>query len=237
MIEFKNLAVGFNQKIILDHLGGEIKPGELIALMGINGVGKSCFIKTLTHLISPINGELKMDGQNYSVYSPVEIAKKMAVVLTDKIQIDYLRVQELISLGRSPHTNFWGNLNADDKKALDEVAELLKLGPIYDKFFSDLSDGQKQKVLLARALVQRPQYLFLDEPTTYLDIPSKIDLMKVLKVVSREKKMGVLFSTHDLDLVKDVVDQIWLVDSAGFMHKKSPEEMFRSGLLKENFNI
>lgn len=237
MIQFNNLTVGFNHKKILSHLQGEVRKGDLIALMGINGAGKSCFLKTITGLNPMISGELFLDEKAYSEYSEIEIAKKISVVLTDKVQVDYLGVRELVTLGRSPHTNFWGEISLEDHKAIDEVMVMLNLEKIQDRFFSDLSDGQKQRVLLARALVQSPDYLFLDEPTTYLDIPSKIELMKILRAVSTERCVGVFFSTHDLNLVEKVVDQIWLIDSEGVLHKKSPEEMNRSGLLVKNFNL
>lgn len=237
MIEFQNLTVGFNNKPVLSNLSGVIKPGELVALMGINGIGKSCFIKTVTGVTSLLSGDLKLDNKFYNDFTALEMAKNLAIVLTDKIQVDFLKVEELISLGRSPHTNFWGDLEENDNQELSHVIKLLKIDAIYDRFFSELSDGQKQKILLARALVQAPRFLFLDEPTTYLDIPSKIELMKILKIVSHQKNIGVLFSTHDLDLIKNVVDVIWLVDSDGVLHKKSPEEMNQSGLLSKNFNI
>lgn len=237
MIEFHNLSVGFNQHPVLKNLTGTIRPGELIALMGINGVGKSCLLKTVTGLIPAIEGDLLIDHKPYGGFSPLEMAKNIAVVLTDKVQVDFLRVGELITLGRSPHTNFWGDLEKEDHQTMDEVVKLLKIDSIYDRYFSDLSDGQKQKVLLARALVQGPRFLFLDEPTTYLDIPSKVELMKLLKIVSHQKNVGVLFSTHDLNLIESVVDVIWLVDAEGVLHQKSPEEMTQSGLYRENFNI
>lgn len=237
MIEFKNLSVGFNHKTVLSKLNGEIAQGKLIALMGINGVGKSCFLKTMTMINPPICGEFKIDNIDIKDISNLEMAKIMAVVLTDKIQADFLKVEELIRLGRSPYTNFWGGLSENDNQNLDDVVKLLKIEPIYDRYYSDLSDGQKQKVLLARALAQGPRYLFLDEPTTYLDIPSKIELMKILKIVSHEKKMGVFFSTHDLNLIEESVDEIWLIDSEGVLHKKSPVDMHLSGLLQKNFNI
>lgn len=237
MIQFKNLSVGFNHKIILSNLEGRIEEGKLIALMGVNGVGKSCFLKTMTMIHPPISGELKIDNEDIKKISKLEIAKIMAVVLTDKIHADFLSVNELIRLGRSPYTNFWGELSSDDDKALGEVVQLLRLEVVLNKYFSDLSDGQKQKVLLARALVQGPRYLFLDEPTTYLDIPSKIELMKILKIVCKDKHMSVFFSTHDLSLIKEYVDEIWLIDSEGVLHKNSPEKMYLSGLLQKNFNI
>jgi iron complex transport system ATP-binding protein len=237
MIEFKNLSIGFHQQKILANLDGQIQRGQLIALMGINGVGKSCLLKTLTQLNPVISGALTLDGKALEDYSAAAAAQKISVVLTDKIQVDYLRVSELVVLGRSPYTNAWGSLESEDNKKIEEVFELLNLVPLRERFFSDLSDGQKQKVLLARALVQEPEYLFLDEPTTYLDIPSKIELMKVLKKLSREKNIGIFFSTHDLSLVEKTVDQLWLIDNSGVLHKKSPEEMNRSGLLNLNFNL
>lgn len=237
MISFKNLSVGYDEQKILTNISGELKRGDLIALMGINGVGKSCLLKTLTGLNQPIEGEVYLNDLLFSKLSPVDIAKKRAVVLTDKIQADFLRVHELICLGRSPYTNFWGDFQNEDDQAVEEIIGLLNIKELKERLFSDLSDGQKQKVLLARALVQTPDYLFLDEPTTYLDIPSKVELMNILKFISRKRNTGVLFSTHDLSLVEKNVDQIWLIDSAGVLHKKSPDEMNRSGLLLKNFNI
>ena len=237
MIEFKNLTVGFNHASVLSYLNGTIEEGKLIALMGINGVGKSCFLKTMTMVNPPLSGDFTIDKKNVSEFSQQDIAKIMAVVLTDKVDADFLRVEELIRLGRSPHTNFWGNLSQNDIKAIDDIVRLLNINSISERYYRDLSDGQKQKVLLARALVQSPRFLFLDEPTTYLDIPSKIELMKILKIVAHEKKVGVFFSTHDLNLVENTVDEIWLIDNDGVLHKKGPVEMHLSGLLQKNFNL
>lgn len=237
MIEFQKLGIGFDRKIIARSLDGIIEGGQLIALMGVNGIGKSCLLKTLTSINPPIEGKLMINGEDYSHYSSLEMSKLMAVVLTDKVQVDFLQVEELLKLGRSPHTNFWGKILKEDEIFIDEVINLLRLESIRNRYFSDLSDGQKQKALLARALVQGPSFLFLDEPTTYLDIPSKIELMKILKMITKDKGIGVLFSTHDLNLVEKTVDEIWLLDAEGVLHKKSPEEMHRSGLLKKNFNI
>ena len=237
MIEFKNLTVGFNHASVLSYLNGTIEEGKLIALMGINGVGKSCFLKTMTMVNPPLSGDFTIDKKNVSEFSQQDIAKIMAVVLTDKVDADFLRVEELIRLGRSPHTNFWGNLSQNDIKAIDDIVRLLNINSMSERYYRDLSDGQKQKVLLARALVQSPRFLFLDEPTTYLDIPSKIELMKILKIVAHEKKVGVFFSTHDLNLVENTVDEIWLIDNDGVLHKKGPVEMHLSGLLQKNFNL
>ena len=237
MIEIKNLSVGFKDKTILKNLKGIINEGDLIALMGINGVGKSTLLRTLTGLTMPLAGEIHLDKKNYSTLSPLELAQSIAVVLTEKVQMDYLQVSELVELGRSPHSNSWGKLSDADSKIIREITDLLNISSIQNKFFSDLSDGQKQKVLLARALAQSPRYLFLDEPTTYLDIPSKIELMSLFKDLSKNKNIAVFFSTHDWNLVENVVDKIWLIDAEGKLHSEGPESLKSSGLLKKNFNI
>lgn len=237
MIEFKNLSIGYKEKTILKGLTGNIIPGDFIALMGINGVGKSSLLRTLTGLTQPLSGQLSIDKKNYSDLSPIDLAQSVSVVLTDKVHIDYLRVDELIELGRSTHSNYWGKLSKEDKNVFLEISSLLKIDSIKDKFFSDLSDGQKQKVLLARALAQSPKYLFLDEPTTYLDIPSKLELMSLLKNLSQEKSIAVFFSTHDWTLVENTVDKVWLIDAEGFLHIEGPGSLKSSGLLKKNFNI
>lgn len=241
MIKFNNLSigykVGYTDKAILKGLSGTINRGDLIALMGINGVGKSSLLRTLSGLTNPLSGQISLDEKDYSEHSPLDLAQSVAVVLTDKVHIDYLRVDELIELGRSTHSNYWGKLRDEDMIIYNEISALLKIDSIKDKFFSDLSDGQKQKVLLARALAQSPKYLFLDEPTTYLDIPSKLELMDLLKKLRRDKNIAVFFSTHDWTLVENSVDKVWLIDAEGLLHIESPESLKSSGLLKKNFNI
>lgn len=229
MIFFKKLTIGFNKKIIQQNLEGEIHPGDFIALMGINGVGKSCFLKTLSRINPPLAGELKMEADDF--YS----SKKIAIVLTEKIQMDFLKVKEIISLGRSPYNNFWGELTKKDNEKIQEILALLMIDELYERFYSELSDGQKQKVLLARALVQEPEFLFLDEPTNHLDIPSKNFLIKILKRIAKDKKMAIFFSTHDLALIEKEVDAIWLLEHGGILHKGKPEEMIGSGLLEKIF--
>lgn len=237
LMEFKNLKVGFGGCQILSELNGFINQGELIALMGINGVGKSCLLKTLSGLHPLMSGEIFFQDKKLSSIEPSERSLSLAVVLTEKPAVDYLRVFELIALGRSPHTNFWGELNKHDEEVILKVLELLGIVELKNRFFDGLSDGQKQKVLLARALAQEPNLLILDEPTTYLDIPSKVELMNLLLKISREKNMAVIFSTHDLNLIENIVDRVWLIEKEGNLIQKSPEEMKSSGLYLKNFNI
>jgi iron complex transport system ATP-binding protein len=236
VLDLVNLEVGFHSSLI-KNINASIKEGELIALMGINGVGKSCLLKTLAGLHRPISGQIKIHAKDYNQFSELELAKHVAVVLTDRFNSDFLRVDELIALGRSPYTNWQGSLDVRDEKIIYDVMEIIGIQSLSSRLFSELSDGQKQKVLIARGVVQEPNLLILDEPTTFLDIPSKIELMKLLKAICECKRTGILFSTHDLELAFKFVDKIWLVKNSGEIISKSPEEMKSSGLLDLEFNL
>jgi iron complex transport system ATP-binding protein len=232
MIEFKNLTIGFDKKPLLKNLHASLARGEVIALMGKNGVGKSCLLKTLASLNSPIQGSLTLDDKDLYSLTASELAKTLSIVLTERPDVDFLTVEELLNLGRAPFQKD----KSHDEKIIAEVTSTLEIESLKTRYFSDLSDGQKQKVLVARALIQEPQYLFLDEPTTFLDIPTKLELIKIFKKVASSKKTAILFSTHDWEFVKEV-DKIWLIDTDGFLHCEKPEALITSGLLKKNFNL
>ncbi len=236
ILELENLSIGFN-RILAREINAILPESSLTAVMGINGIGKSCLIKTLCHLIPPKSGNIKLDSRNYKEYSPKEFASMVSIVLTEKFQLEFLRVDELVALGRTPFTNWLGQIKPSDLKIINESMELVGIVHLADHFFSELSDGQKQKVLIARALAQKPKVLILDEPTTYLDIPSKIELMRLLKKIAYENKISVLFSSHDLDLVEKYVDHIWLMGNSGEFFAKSSSEMKTSGLLAKYFHL
>ncbi len=236
VLDLTNLQVGFNS-VLIKNINASIGEGELVALMGINGVGKSCLLKTLAGLNNPISGSMKIHTQNYHDFSKIELAKHVAVVLTERFNSEFLRVDELVALGRSPYTNWLGHLDARDEKIIQDVMEIIGIKSLSNRLFSELSDGQKQKVLIARGVVQEPSLLILDEPTTFLDIPSKIELMKLLKAICECKRTGILFSTHDLELAEKFVDKIWLVKNTGEIISRSPEEMKSSGLLDTEFKL
>lgn len=237
MITFNHLNVGFNHSVVLENLCGEIAPGQLIALMGVNGKGKSTLIKTLSGLISSLSGDLSLDKKKMSEVAALDRARAISIVLTEKIEMDHLTVSDLLALGRAPYNGAFQKLNDADRFVIETVTSNLKINSLTNKYFSELSDGQKQKTLLARALIQEPRFLFLDEPTTFLDIPSKIDLMNCLKQTAADKKVGILFSTHDLELAKRNVDLIWLLDNKGVLHKGSPEDLESAGLFALNFHL
>lgn len=237
MIKFENLTIGFNKKTILSSLSGSLSKGKLIALMGRNGVGKSCLLKTLSLINEPISGQIFIDQKNINTMTAVERSKQLAVVLTEKIDVDYLTVNEILMIARSPYTGWSGKLADNDLFIITQTSKLLNIETFREKFFADLSDGLKQKVMTARALIQEPQLLFLDEPTTFLDIPAKKELMRLLKLLSAEKNYGVLFSTHDWELAKNVVDEVWLIDADKKLQVMKPEALEASDSYRKTFEL
>lgn len=234
MLELKNLSVGFNN-VLYTNINAHLQVGTFACLLGINGIGKSCLLKTIARLQSEKAGNILLENSDISLFTAAELSRKIGVVLTEKFHIEYLTVFELVSFGRAPYTGRNGALGAEDKAVVEQVLIQTGISELSSRFFSELSDGQKQKVLIARALAQQPELLILDEPTTYLDIPSKIELIQLLRKLTKENKITVLLSTHDLDLIKSYVDVFWLMGKDGVFSEGSPEDLISSGLIKENF--
>lgn len=234
ILELENLSIGFKQTIC-EKINATTHAGTITALMGVNGVGKSCLLKTIGNLISAREGHIRLHGKELGEYTTLDFAKIVSLVLTEKFQVDFLRVDELIYLGRSPYTNWMGEIEKTDREVVNQVMEQVGLLDLVDRFFSELSDGQKQKVLIARALAQKPALLILDEPTTYLDIPSKIELIKLLKKIATENKVAIIMSTHDLELIEPKADQIWLMGKDGSFNEGSPAKFRSAGLFEKHF--
>jgi iron complex transport system ATP-binding protein len=234
ILEINNLSVGFKEAIF-KNINAIVLPGTLTALMGVNGVGKSCFLKTLANLNSKCSGDIKLLGIKTEDYSVLDFSKVVSLVLTEKIQIDYLRVNELVAMGQSPYSNWLGKIDEQGLLIIKQVMDQVGILPLADRLYSELSDGQKQKVLIARALAQRPKLLILDEPTTYIDIPSKIELLQLLKTICSKTDIAIIMSTHDIDLVKVYSDQVWLMGNDGEFFTGGPEAMESSGLFRKCF--
>ena len=215
ILELQNITVGYDQKDILSHLSSSLEEKTVVALMGENGVGKSCLLKSISGLIPLKSGTILLNTKKLEAYTATEMAQTLSVVLTEKFQIDFLKVGELVALGRSPYLNKRGTLTTHDLQEVDDVLGLMNIKIIKDRYFAELSDGQKQKVLIARALAQNPKLLILDEPTTYLDIPSRKELMSILRKIVNEKEIAILYSSHDADLACEFADDAWFIDRTG----------------------
>lgn len=236
-----NLTVGYPGKgqeleeAILPDLNLSLYPGELTVLMGPNGSGKSTLLRTLCGLQSALNGEVMIQGQSIGTIKPPDLAKQIAVVLTDKLYPMFLTVHQLVALGRSPHTNRWGSLTEEDHQVVDRAMIATGIQKFKNRNILALSDGERQKVMIARALAQNPSVLILDEPTAYLDLVGKIEIFSLLRDTARDHAIAVLLSTHDFDISTKLVDRVWLVQADRTVSDGAPEDLMLSGAFKKTF--
>ncbi len=207
-----NLSIGYTSKgattTIAQNLNLNLQSGKLIALIGSNGIGKSTLLRTLTGIQDPLSGVVILKDKNIELYEPLELAQNLSVVLTEKLPPSNLTVFELIALGRQPYTNWIGKLTDTDIAQINEAMELTKISHLATKKHFEISDGQLQKVLVARALAQDTPFIILDEPTTHLDLLHKVALFKLLKKLSQETQKCILFSTHDIDMAIQLSDEM-----------------------------
>src|SRR3989339_1126438 len=229
IITAKNLKVGYGQLTVLENINFSIYPGDMICLMGHNGCGKTTILRTLSRFLQKLDGEIDVKNKAIDKWSDLDYAKIISIVLTEKASDTHLLVNDLIELGRYPYTNFMGKLGSPDKKIVDQAIELLGISHLLSKKVDELSDGQRQKVFIARALAQDTNILLLDEPTTFLDLPGKLEILGILKKIAIEKKVAVLFSSHDWQLILELASWIWLIDQKGFLKAGVPEDFIISG--------
>ena len=229
----------------------EIHSGQLICLLGPNGAGKSTLLRTLAGLQPPLKGMIEIagagagDGAGANAgakagvatarLSPAQLARKVSLVLTDRIANNNLTVYALVALGRYPYSSWLGILNEADKAAIRWAIEVAGIGSFTHRKVYTLSDGESQKVMLARALAQDTPILMLDEPTAHLDLPSRIQLMRLLHRLARETHKGILLSTHELDLALQVAGEVWLLQSGGQLHRGAPEDLVLNGVFEAAF--
>jgi iron complex transport system ATP-binding protein len=207
-----NLSVGYKTKsstiIIAKNLNVNLREGKLIALIGANGIGKSTLLRTITGIQKPISGTVLLNEKNIHELNSLTLAQNLSVVLTEKLPPSNLTVWELIALGRQPYTNWIGKLTAKDISKVNEAIELTQIGHLKSKMHYEISDGQLQIVLIARALAQDTPLIILDEPTTHLDLLHKVVLFKLLKKLTQETGKCILFSTHDIDMAIQLSDEM-----------------------------
>ena len=207
-----NLCVGYSSKkeikTIASNINLTLKKGELIALIGANGIGKSTLLRTLIGIQPPLSGDVILNGKNILDYDSISFAQNLSIVLTEKLPPSNLTVFEIIALGRQPYTNWLGNLSDNDISKINEAMELTQITSLADKKHYEISDGQLQNVLVARALAQDTPLIILDEPTTHLDLLHKVSLFKLLKKLAKDTNKCILFSTHDIDMAIQISDEM-----------------------------
>lgn len=233
-----NLSIGYATKkeiiVIVKELNLNLEKGKLIALIGENGIGKSTLLRTLSGIQKPLDGSIYLSDKNIKEYTQLDLAQNLSLVLTDKLPPSNLTVFELIALGRQPYTNWLGKLTEIDLKKIKEAISLTQIAHLLNKKYYEISDGQFQNVLVARALAQDTPLIILDEPSTHLDLFHKVSLFKLLKKLASESDKCVLFSTHDIDLAIQLSD-VMIVMTRENVVQDQPCNLISSGIFNRLF--
>ena len=211
-ISIRELSIGYGQKVIAEGINCELFEGELIAIVGVNGIGKSTLLRTMTKIQPILGGKISILGNQLHDLTVSELSKLIALGLTEPLATKNLTVEELLALGRQPHTNWLGTLTKGDHLKIDSGISQFNLEDIRTKKCFELSDGQLQRVLIARAMVQDTPLIVLDEPTTHLDLQNKVQILKHLRQLSHSNKKTVVFSTHEIELAIQLCDKILILD-------------------------
>ena len=236
-VKVKDLSIGYEKKIICENMSFDIKAGELTCFMGKNGAGKSTLLKTIAGLLPSISGDVLLLDKRLKEYKRNELSKLLAVVLTQRISVDFMTAMEITCMGRYPHTGFMGRLNDKDRVIAQTSLEQTGAIELANRVYSTLSDGEKQKVLIARAIAQEPKILLLDEPTTHLDIKHKLEIMDLLNYLARDRNMSVILSLHELDLAVKACQHIIAMKDQRIMYDGAPEAMDEEDMINRLFDM
>lgn len=223
MIEVKNLNIGYHDKVVLEDININIEKGEMVSILGANGCGKTTLIKTMSRMIPKLKGKIIINGKEISEYTDKEYAETVALVLTDRMEPSLFRVHEVVALGRYPYTDFFGKLSKKDKDIIDKSISLVGADKLANRYISELSDGEKQKVMIARALAQDTDVIILDEPTIHLDINHKVELVTIIRNLCLNENKTVFASLHEIDLALKNTDKVLLAKSGHIVDYGAPE--------------
>ncbi|WP_338409993.1 ABC transporter ATP-binding protein [uncultured Flavobacterium sp.] len=233
-----NLSIGYRNKsintVIAENININLSFGKLIGLIGSNGIGKSTLLKTLTGIIKPLKGDVFIHNKSIKTYTNLDLAKKLSLVLTEHLPPSNLTVYEIVALGRQPYTNWLGSLSTVDKTKIDNAIALTEISTYLHKKHFEISDGQLQKTLIARALAQDTDLIILDEPTTHLDLVHKVTLLKLLQKLTKETGKTILYSTHDVDLAIQLCDEMIVLSEIEVIQDE-PCALISSGIFNSIF--
>jgi len=241
LLRIENLRIGYNlsgSKIVSLHnnINITVAEGEFIAMLGPNGAGKSTLLKSLTAIIPSLSGNIYYGGKDLNNLSRKEIAKLVAVVLTDKIADRYLTAYDIVGTGRYPYGSFTGNLTSLDKEKIVDAFTVVGAEELTNRVYYSLSDGEKQKIMLARAIAQDTPLILLDEPTAYIDSPGKVIIMNLLNDLVLKHNKTILLTTHDTELALNYATRLWLLGKENYFEEGNPADMINSGLINKLFD-
>ena len=237
ILHTKDLAVGYDGRAVVKDLTFSLRPGEILTLIGPNGAGKSTILKTLARRLAPVAGTVLLDGKMLPAMAENELAKRLSIVTTERVRAELMSSREVVATGRYPYTGRLGILSEHDRAVVDEAMALTHVTELRDAPFEQISDGQRQRVMLARALCQEPEVLLLDEPTSFLDVRYKVEFLTTLKTLAREKRIAVVMSLHELDCAARVSDTVLCVRDGAVDRVGRPEEIFSGAYIEALYGM
>ena len=211
MIELRKLTVGYGNKAVLTDINQQIEAGQMVCLLGANGAGKSTLLRTLAGFQLPLSGHIFLQGRDLNSLSLMRRSRAVSVVLTEHIEVPYMCVEDLVGMGRSPYTGFFGSLSEEDRKVVDEAIGMVGISDLAQRSINTLSDGERQKAMLAKALAQQTPVILLDEPTAFLDFHAKVGTLRLMLRLAHETGKTILLSTHDVEMAIQLSDLLWIV--------------------------
>lgn len=235
--ETEGLAVGYDGSILIRDINVKLEKGKILTLIGPNGAGKSTILKSIARQLEIIQGAVYINGHDVATWSPKDMAKQMAVVLTDRIRLELMSCAEVVAMGRYPYTNMMGKLTENDVNAVRDALERVHALDLADQDFATLSDGQRQRIMLARAICQDPDVIVLDEPTAYLDIRHKIELLDILREMAQKKGITVIMSLHEIDLATKISDYLLCVKGDTIHAFGPPDEILEGRAIEHLYQL
>ena len=235
-IQIRKLKLGYDNKILMESGNIDIPQGELIGLIGRNGVGKSTLLRSISGIEQPLSGSILVAGEPIETMSPAQRAKIVSFVATENVRINGLRVKDVVGFGRSPYTDWFGRMSNEDNQIVMRSLESVMMESFAEKTIDTLSDGERQRVMIARALAQDTPVVLLDEPTAFLDIPNKYQITKLLSSLAKEMNRCILYSTHDLAVAELFCDKLLIIDNGAFTID-TPQRLKENGTLEKLFHI
>jgi len=233
------LTIGYSQRgvqnIVQSNLNLQLHAGEMVCLIGPNGCGKSTLLRTIAGVQKALGGNIYINDKDIDKLSQKEKALLIALVLTDRVEIENTTVYQIVSLGRYPHNNWWGSIDTSDESQIFEAIQMVHLEHKTNCFYNELSDGEKQRVLIAKALAQDTSIIILDEPTAHLDLPNRVEIMLLLHKLAHKTQKAIVISTHELDLALQAADRIWLMSKAHGLEHGVPEDLVFNGSFNRAF--
>lgn len=234
-LRVENLTIGYDRHIVQSNLNLQTNEGELVCLLGTNGCGKSTLLRTIAGLLQPVCGDIFVDELNVNNISSQERARLLALVLTERNALENTHVEDIVSMGRYPYTNILGGLHQEDLLRVEQAMTQTELIPLRNRYFNSLSDGEKQRVLLAKALAQQTPLILLDEPTAHLDLPGRIKTFSLLQRMAHSQQKTILLSTHDLSLALQTADTLWLMKPMQGVISGTPQSLLQTSVFTDLF--